>query len=264
MFYFTKTLSVPESNTAYTFTTLTATSIEKKIENFQNSAARLALGLRKITPTNVTLAEVKLPPLILCVKFLGLKHLAEASSTHRHLLPNTITSYKNTITKLPKRHLRAQSTLLENLTLQTANLQSLLATTNPDLTPSINSASLDNYSGLALKTSENINNDFDNLIATKYRGQTIIYTDGSKIPDKPVVVASSYCLDINIAESISMNNEISSYTAECIAIDKALEAANKFPDQPILVCADAFCVLQVITNQHSKSKNAYIERTRKK
>ncbi|KAK9302819.1 hypothetical protein QLX08_005308 [Tetragonisca angustula] len=83
------------------------------------------------------------------------------------------------------------------------------------------------------------------------------------MPDKPAVGASWYCPAFNTAESISINNKISSYTAE--ALDrKALEAANKLADPPILVCSDALNTLQAITIQHSKSKNAYIQRTRKK
>lgn len=54
------------------------------IERIQNRAIRVALGLRESTPVNVTLAEAKIPPIEMRVKFLSKNYLSEACANSNH------------------------------------------------------------------------------------------------------------------------------------------------------------------------------------
>lgn len=60
-------------------------SLKSRLERIQNKAIRLALGLRNSTPTNVTLAEAKVPPIELRVKFLSRNYITKACTNSKHL-----------------------------------------------------------------------------------------------------------------------------------------------------------------------------------
>ena len=93
----------------------------QKLESIQITAARLALSLRKITPTNIILTEAKFPPLNLRAKYLGLKHLTDASSAAKYFLLSIIRNDQKTVATIPKQQLRTRITLLEDIAIQTAN-----------------------------------------------------------------------------------------------------------------------------------------------
>ena len=236
----------------------------QKLESIQIVAARLALGHRKTTPINVTLAEAKLPPLNLRAKYLASKHLIEASSAANHFLPSIIQNYQKTIATTPKRLLRSRSTLLEDIAIQSANHLSVIAPSTAGSPFLASSAVLDTYMGQILKTSSNINRDFNSLISSEFPNQVMIFTDGSKIPHKPSVGASWLCPAHNLAETVSLNNLISNYSAEAIAIDKALESLITLPDKSFIICSDALSVLKAVTDPYHKTNNHYIYSIKKK
>ena len=94
--------------------------------------------------------------------------------------------------------------------------------------------------------------------------QITIYSDGSKIPRKPSVGASWLCPAHNLAETVSLNNKISNYTAESIAIDKALKAIHTLLDKSFVICSDALSVLKAVTDPYYQDRNYYIYSIRRK
>ena len=68
---------------------------------------------------------------------------------------------------------------------------------------------------------------YNSLIKDKYetQGEISIYTDGSKIPFSISVGSDCYCPRLNIRKTRSISSLVSIFTAECIAINDAMQIA---------------------------------------
>lgn len=58
-----------------------------------------------------------------------------------------------------------------------------------------------------------------------------------------------------------MDRHFSVFTAECLAIGKALDFASSLPHRPFLICTDSLSVMQVLTEGDINHNNRYITET---
>lgn len=64
-----------------------------RLERIQYKALRIALGLRRSTPTNVILAEAKIPPLNLRFEYLGNNFISRINTLEDHSLIPILDAY---------------------------------------------------------------------------------------------------------------------------------------------------------------------------
>ena len=92
-----------------------------------------------------------------------------------------------------------------------------------------------------------------------------IYTDGSKVTNANYVGSACYVPQLKIEICKSIDNNASIYTAECIAIELAMNVALQHYDQDIFIFSDSLSVLQTLNNiEVSTTTNRYIFNIRKK
>ena len=118
--------------------------------------------------------------------------------------------------------------------------------------------------GCLLKNSIGKNKVLDSYIREKKA--LGIFTDGSKMLNAPSTGAACICPDLNIQIQKSISTKASVYTAECIALECALEIALENSEYDFLIFSDSLSVLQSIQTPSSGNIliNKYIHSIKKK
>lgn len=227
-------------------------SIEK-IEKIQHIAIRLALGYRNTTPTNVLLAETKLPLLQERAKFLCANYLLKILS-HKELLV-----HKNLI-----RFSKTKSKRLIKQCLDDVSKYS-------DIIISENQYHIYRYNyetffheiktnvqfGKTIQQSTDPDSLIDNLLAKEEA--VAIYTDGSKTQDAPSVGSSAICMTLDKYVTVSTYKEASIFTAECIGILYAVELASICKSNKYIIFTDSLSAVMSIENKKINIRtNPYI------
>ena len=110
---------------------------------------------------------------------------------------------------------------------------------------SINSSvNIDESTGKKLALAQNPNLLFQDLFSSD--NALKIFTDGSKNPKAKSVGSACYCPDLNISriQSIPLNSSI--VTAECLAIDLALNIALTSNNPHVQIFTDSYSALQML------------------
>uniref|UniRef100_A0ABD2VR98 ribonuclease H n=1 Tax=Trichogramma kaykai TaxID=54128 RepID=A0ABD2VR98_9HYME len=94
---------------------------------------------------------------------------------------------------------------------------------------------------------------------------TAIYTDASKSKDSPSVGYAYYCEDTQFEDKTSVSNLTSVYTAECAAINAALDYILQFNQKRFLVISDSHSALTSLNTVNLNIKtNPYIYEIKRK
>ncbi|XP_011299754.1 uncharacterized protein [Fopius arisanus] len=92
-----------------------------------------------------------------------------------------------------------------------------------------------------------------------------IYTDGSKVKGTNSVGAACFCPQLDVKITKSINPKSSVFTAECIALNDALELALRHTDQTICIFTDCLSALEALNRPKLLIKdNDYLLQIRKK
>ena len=194
-----------------------------KLERIQYQAIRLALGYRRSTPTNILLAESKLPLLSERAKFLANRYVTKVLANRKSMLYSHFT-YDIQPTKRKRKRLLIECVLyvkdLTECTLITLNNLPIYVHDFSTITTSI---PIDIELGEKLKNNQYPNYMLEQLI--EKNKATAIYTDGSKEKDKPFVGSACFVPKTQETVKKSMNINASVYTAECFALYNAMNLA---------------------------------------
>ena len=71
-----------------------------------------------------------------------------------------------------------------------------------------------------------------------------IYTDGSKIENSQAVGAAVFCPQLNISQKVSLDPKTAIFTAECCAINRALDITSACPDTIFFIFTDSQSVIR--------------------
>ncbi|CAK9799235.1 RNA-directed DNA polymerase from mobile element jockey [Anthophora plagiata] len=196
------------------------------LEGIQLEALRLAMGYRRSTPTNVILAETKLTTLKDRTSYLGAKYLlkviSNSSNPFVNILADFCAAYRNQHNGLNPamdydRPLVRSINLIEEFT-----------------------PLLDRLPNLMTNTSE-------------YRAQhKIIFTDGSKSDSFPAVGAACVIPEDKYTKRITIPKQASVFTAECIALEAAIEHIYRNQQCSYVVCTDSLSLVQTLDRQGIK------------
>ena len=234
----------------------------KKLEKIQYSALRTSLGFRNSTPTNILIAESKFMLLKDRIQYLCECYLAKI------LTNNSSLTYKNIIRfhYIQKKNPNKKNRLLGNCISSVMNFEKLLNVQDnyyiykQDYETLTTSVPFDKKVGMSLKQNLNANEMLNDFIQNKHAYS--IYTDGSKMLDSNSVGAACICPQLEVIIKRSLNKHASIFTAECIALNDALDVALQIENQDnrnILVFSDSLSALQALESiKVSMKTNPYI------
>ena len=94
-----------------------------------------------------------------------------------------------------------------------------------------------------------------NEIRNNYEDNLLFFTDGSKIQES--CSCAIYCPKLNITRKFKLNKNLSIFTAETIAVNKAVEMAISFLPKKSIIITDSLSVIKSFENIHTK--NCYIK-----
>ncbi|CAK9799765.1 hypothetical protein ANTQUA_LOCUS2220 [Anthophora quadrimaculata] len=225
-------------------------------------SVRLTLGLRNSTPNNISLAEAQLPPLITRAEYQRSTHPIRIIANPNHFLNRYTEAYFNSVNAL-KPWIRHPSCLLTKIIKQTWLLKPLLADNieywfGTYQRSFLTSDTLDTTIGHVLEQSTNINDKFQEVLSHKYASHIPIFTD-SKTQGGISTGAAWIRLELGIAESISIRPQTSVFTAECLAISRALDIIRDHLSISFIICIDSLTCLSALQNPNRKHSHKYIE-----
>ena len=236
-----------------------------KLERIQYTAIRSVLGLRISTPTNILLAEAKLLSIKDRTELLCYSYLAKVMSNLNSTTFKCITSFHNIVKKRTLIRNSLISRCISNFINSNHNIDSH-GNYNiycHDYKTVITSLPIDTSLGRDLKNS----ND-PNALLTDYLNNTnalVLFTDGSKITNANFVGSSCLCPSLHFHVENSINPMASVFTAECIALNDALEFALQFNNVDIFILSDSLSALTSLqSNKKSVKTNNYILEIKKK
>lgn len=217
-----------------------------KLERIQFSAIRLALGLRKSTPTNILLAEANLLSLHIRAKLLCNNFLLKVYS-------KTDTITRNTIDKHARKIIFNCSLNIDTLRRCIKSIVGIKHQIYEDT-----HASIYNYHFNIFR--EPINIDFDLgkslkdadhpnvvLYASLVNSDALnIYTDGSKKENVPAVGSACVVPELESIRTVSLNPKASIFTAECLALSRAMDIALTHSHRDVNILTDSYSALQTL------------------
>lgn len=106
--------------------------------------------------------------------------------------------------------------------------------------------------GKQLKNSTNPNAYFNQFL--KHKNDCVIYTDGSKIEGNKHIGAACKVPKLNLEISKSLNNLASIFTAECTAINEAMNIALRSNENNVLIFTDSLSALQSLNSIKTSNK----------
>ncbi|XP_063994253.1 uncharacterized protein LOC135171555 [Diachasmimorpha longicaudata] len=201
-----------------------------KLERLQYAAIRYCLGYRVSTPTNVLLAESKLPliekrSIFLCKNFL-IKVLSnrnsQVSSTIHAMIEND-EFIPNDKKRMIKKCIRELIQMIKELCMEDHFNMYLYEYRTIVASPAIEDE--------PTETSPEIDRRQRNAIK--------IFTDGSKEPNGNSVGSACFSPRLKLARSLSINPRASVFTAECLAIDEAIKIAVNSPNHDYIIVTDS-------------------------
>jgi ribonuclease HI len=224
----------------------------KKLDSINNAALRIVTGLTRTTPLNVLSAISAEPPL----------HIRRDSIIKKEIIKSTY--YNNT---LGKQLTSLDITLLQNITNQrnlapmerkTCSLNSLFQNldTRPPTIPVL-PLNLEIHTNLLVSSKHNFSNEVINQIVqvelNKYKNCTIIYTDASITNNKTGI--GIFCSEDGSTLDFALNLNLSSTSAELIAIKIAIENSLLLGKNRILLCTDSLGACQRILQELTPTNN---------
>ncbi|XP_046144405.1 uncharacterized protein LOC123988423 [Osmia bicornis bicornis] len=227
-----------------------------QLEGIQMEALRLAMGYRRSTPTNVILGETKLLSIKDRTSYLGsryvLKVLTNGANPFIKVLADFCEVYRNqehiSNPEIDKdRPLVRIINLIEEFTPLLVRLPNLGINTAEYATqytqPKIETEFISKS-----RNTPNPMEIFQDTIHNKYQNHKIIYTDGSKFDNSPSVGAACVIPQDNYIGKITLPNQASIFTAECIALELATDYINRYHQHSYVICTDSLSLVQTLFN----------------
>lgn len=234
--------------------------LDKKLERIQSKALRMIIGAMKSSPINSLQVECVDPPLILRRQFLADKYILKAFSISCHPLEQSLDHLFNNLNNDKRLTDKNRLPLLLKSFLSFKSLSSSLQNLQkypilPIFTIPFDSINFipkiitsDFRKNILTSSNQNVEENFKNIISSKYPGFSLIYTDGSKSENNECG-AAVHIPEFNLDLSYKLPKEISIFTAECFAIEQALFQIQLLNIRRALLCTDSLsAVLKISSN----------------
>ncbi|CAK9798609.1 Retrovirus-related Pol polyprotein from type-1 retrotransposable element R1 (Fragment) [Anthophora plagiata] len=231
--------------------------LRNTIEKIQRNAIKLALGLRRSTPSNVVLAEAKIPSIKNRIKYLAGRYSLRVLKKKKRSNPmmDYITEHVEKDGEAKARGQReVKKTIMHDCW---QDLKHIMKRTESHYTYPIFEANYDvqftqvntnQTIGQLIQNSPTPAHEFIDIIETHYPRHIHIYTDGSKGKDAKATSAACVSLQLNEKNVISLDSSASTFTAEAAGIWMATELANRDPTNSYIIWTDSYGVLQALNN----------------
>lgn len=240
----------------------------EKIEKIQYAAIRYALGFRISTPTNILLAESKLDPIEERSTYLCLNYIYKIMSNKNLLVHETLVHLNNNLNKQNNNKKYSNRIILQ-----------CIKTAFPRAKEIISRLHYNNYAynydaltytvitnselGTTLKKSTDPNKTLDEFLEKEKA--YAIYTDGSKTENASSVGIACVTHDPPTHSVKSINQNASIFTAECIALNQAVDYALTKPNENAIIFTDSLSAIMSLRNLMINVKsNPYILELKKK
>ncbi|XP_058796888.1 uncharacterized protein LOC131667474 [Phymastichus coffea] len=239
--------------------------LAEKLELIQRNAIRAALGYRNSTPNNVIIAESKLPLMIKRIEFLCKCFLVKSISNNNSQTAQTISKFYYIVQKKKKISSRLISKCLATVMVDHSAIE-----TRPNLLiyqyqyeTLATSIPIETELGNRLKESNNANEEFMQFMEKSHA--VSVYTDGSKISEGLHTGAACYCPDLNIHIKKALHSRASVYTAECLALNEAIDIAFLTKNREIFIFSDSLSALESLkSTKINSTTNSYILEIKRK
>lgn len=242
----------------------TTKKLTEQLEKIQYKFIRAALGYRRSTPLNVLLGESKLSTIKHRAEYLGNNYFIKVQS-NQEMLVNKATAkvkFKPNVNETKLRTIyKCIKTVNSHKGILNTQDRYIIYNNDYDIFKTIVPTEI--AFGQSLKNIVNKNSAFHQ----KYKNDSTIhiYTDGSKCKDAPSAGAACVCDELQAYFKISIHNTASIFTAECIALNKAMDIALANPGKDFRVFSDSLSALSSLQNlKYSIKVNPYIVEILKK
>lgn len=205
---------------------LNNSSIMSQLNKIQYQAIRLCLGLRRITPTNIILAEAAEPPLRIRFEYLTFKYTLKIFSLYTHLVIDKLYALlwysRNSRKKDPSAKFQ-----LFNSFRNLSKYKRWIARLDYPAIYSIDHEALISFPDVIITTGkevEEIKNSplpqimFMNIYSTLLNSHTVFHTDASKTAPGNYVGFAVYSLSPHLQLLFKTSSYSSVFTAEALAI----------------------------------------------
>ena len=243
------------------------TQIEK-IERIQYAAIRYSFGYRISTPVNVLLSESKLDPLQERSKYLGINYINKIYSNKNLLVHETLSNFSKNFNKQSTTRKYSNRLLIQCIQIASPMFPEIISRNHYNnfsydyniLTYTINT---NIEFGKSLKKSKDPNKKITELL-TNHKAYAI-YTDGSKITNSQSVGSACVVNDLESYSTKSLTKNASIFTAECIALNQAIEHALTTPNKNAIIFTDSLSAITSLINlKINIQSNPYILEFKKK
>lgn len=226
----------------------------KKLDIIQNTALRIALGAFKSTPVIAMQAEAQIIPLQIRRQMLTERLVYKVASDVNHPTHNNLVYLKLLTEELPywaKKKKPIHVTALNNIYTVNPNFyRNFKEKTHNDFEKPI--WMVEQIKGSFQKLDLGVKKDlaihpaqfFYEQINSTYKNYTQIFTDGAR--NSQGVGCAFWIPSLNIEYKFKLNKFMSSYTAELIAILKAVQYAITLDFQYIIICTDSLASVNAL------------------
>jgi ribonuclease HI/exonuclease III len=235
----------------------------KKIEGIQNTAMRLITGAFKSSPIAALQIEASLPPLIIRSQFSADKYLIKCVAfKFRSLLSRLYILKRHVDTPTPYYITHNPPQLIISLhkyshLIPLIRKDEVIPCYKIPIETVASSISID-YAPVAQVDRDipHLSSSIASEYLAKYQNTSKIYTDGSKTQEG--VGAAFYDEDNDICEKFSLPNSCSIFTAEALAISRALSYIFNTDKTNFVILSDSKSVLQALQGNIHKAKSNWI------
>ncbi|XP_029178519.1 uncharacterized protein LOC114946237 [Nylanderia fulva] len=237
----------------------------EKIEKVQYKCLRLAMGYRKSTPTNIILSESKILSLARrfdtsCYKFLN-KNMASNNTALLEIIEEINEMSENFIYENNFEKSSLISKFEETLFYTNIIYKSEIPTYYQlDFKNQFELTNIDISSGEELKESNDAEGLFTKIFQEKISNKIAIFTDGSRsvIGDKSYVGMANWCSNDQFTASFKLFDHASIFSAEAMAILKALKTINESELSSFIIFSDSMSVLKALSNRRKLRNQNHI------
>ncbi|XP_023703181.1 uncharacterized protein LOC111862205 [Cryptotermes secundus] len=235
---------------SHLFTPLNATETTS-MERIQCKALRLAMGYMASTPTNVTQAEARIPPLDMRFKLLCDNYISRIYTLSNHPLLARISQLADTRMH-PTRIHTGQEPLILTCYKEIEPLHHLIAHSDKPLIysypykTSFHQARVSFAEGLAASSSPQGKAMIDSLVKELEGSNRCFFTDGSKTEGCRFVGFASVTSTNSTANLYRTSKYASVFTAEAMAIISTLEMIKQSPNTHFSLFSDSKSVLEAL------------------
>ncbi|XP_045480951.1 uncharacterized protein LOC123685337 [Harmonia axyridis] len=227
-------------------------SLLNSLNTIQNTALRLASGAYITSPSNSLCREMCEMPLYLRRQMLQLTYASRISADEHNPIQNQIYNEKYEQLYIDQNNLKSPICHQVNHVLTDSRLPHTLKHKLPSQPPWMHKKPDTNTTLTFYKKNDThpliIQEKFKELIA-EHENKEITYTDASKSPEG---VGCAFVSQIE-TRKFKLPIECSIFTAELLAILKALEYIDKQNNTHSVICTDSLSALQAIQDLYSKN-----------